>query len=43
MDTRQLLIGCEFTYVAAIPTPVVFQVQPTASAGVVGRRRPLGR
>jgi transglutaminase-like putative cysteine protease len=34
MDTRRLLIGCEFTYLAAIPTPVVFQVQPSASAGV---------
>ena len=34
MNTRRLLIGCEFTYVAAIPTPVVFQVQPTTSAGV---------
>jgi len=34
MNMRQLLIGCEFTYVAAIPTPVVFQVQPAASAGV---------
>jgi transglutaminase-like putative cysteine protease len=31
MDNRQLLIGCEFTYVAAIPTPVVFQVQPVDS------------
>lgn len=28
METRQLLIGCEFTYVAEIPTPVVFQVLP---------------
>src|ERR1700760_4985098 len=35
MDTRRLLIGCEFTYVAAIPTPVVFQVQPATSASVV--------
>ena len=34
MNTRRLLIGCEFTYVAAIPTPVVFQVQPAASADV---------
>src|SRR6201992_619777 len=23
-----MLIGCEFTYVAQIPTPVIFQVQP---------------
>jgi transglutaminase-like putative cysteine protease len=28
METRRLLIGCEFTYVAEVPTPVVFQVQP---------------
>jgi transglutaminase-like putative cysteine protease len=34
MDTRRLLIGCEFTYVAAIPTPVVFQVQPASSPTV---------
>ena len=25
MKTRRLLIGCDFTYVAAIPTPVIFQ------------------
>jgi hypothetical protein len=31
MDTRRLLIGCEFTYVAAVPTPTVFQVQPIES------------
>jgi hypothetical protein len=28
METRRLLIGCDFTYVAAIYTPVIFQVQP---------------
>ena len=28
METRRLLIGCDFTYVAAISTPVVFQVRP---------------
>ena len=28
METRRLLIGCEFTYDAVIPTPVVFQVLP---------------
>jgi len=28
METRRLLIGCDFTYVAAISTPVIFQVQP---------------
>jgi transglutaminase-like putative cysteine protease len=31
METRRLLIGCDFTYVAAIPTPVIFQVQPLSS------------
>src|ERR1700722_15508428 len=31
METRRLLIGCDFTYVAAIPTPVLFQVQPLGS------------
>ena len=31
MEKRRLLIGCEFTYVAAIPTPVVLQVQPVES------------
>ena len=31
MEKRRLLIGCEFTYVAAIPTPVAFQVQPVES------------
>ena len=34
MEKRQLSIGCEFTYVAAIPTPVVFQVQPTEAPPV---------
>jgi transglutaminase-like putative cysteine protease len=31
MENRRLLIGCEFTYVATIPTPVVFQVVPAGS------------
>jgi len=31
MENRRLLIGCEFTYVAEIATPVVFQVQPAPS------------
>jgi transglutaminase-like putative cysteine protease len=31
MGTRRMLIGCEFTYVAAIPTPVIFQVLPAES------------
>jgi transglutaminase-like putative cysteine protease len=35
METRRLLIGCEFTYVAAIPTPVVFQVQPAGAADIL--------
>jgi transglutaminase-like putative cysteine protease len=28
MGKRRLRIGCDFTYVAAISTPVIFQVQP---------------
>jgi transglutaminase-like putative cysteine protease len=39
METRQILIGCEFTYLAAIATPVVFQVQPPSSP-VVSVREP---
>ena len=40
MEKRRLLIGCEFTYVAAIPTPVVCQVQPAESPRVsIGDRR----
>jgi transglutaminase-like putative cysteine protease len=35
MGTRQLSVGCEFTYTAAASTPTIFQVQPTSSA-VVG-------
>jgi transglutaminase-like putative cysteine protease len=31
MEKRRLLIGCDFTYVAEVPTPVVFQVQPAES------------
>jgi transglutaminase-like putative cysteine protease len=31
MGTRRLQIGCDFTYVAAVSTPVVFQVQPAES------------
>ena len=31
---RRLQIGCDFTYVAAVPTPVVFQVQPAESPRV---------
>src|ERR1700726_4822480 len=32
MQTRRILIGCDFTYVAAAGTPVIFQVQPAESA-----------
>jgi transglutaminase-like putative cysteine protease len=40
MAPRQLRVGCEFTYVAAIDTPVIIQVQPRASAEVaVARQR----
>jgi transglutaminase-like putative cysteine protease len=35
MDTRRLRIGCEFVYHAEIPTPTVFQVQPTLAAEVL--------
>jgi transglutaminase-like putative cysteine protease len=28
MDSRRVLVGCEFVYSAEIPTPTVFQVQP---------------
>jgi transglutaminase-like putative cysteine protease len=31
---RRLRIGCDFTYVAAVPTPVIFQVQPAGSPAV---------
>ena len=34
MKTRRLLVGCSFSYQAAVPTPVIFQVQPV-SAGLV--------
>jgi transglutaminase-like putative cysteine protease len=40
MEKRRLLIGCDFTYVAAIPTPVVFQVQPAESPHIsIGDRQ----
>ena len=29
-----MLIGCDFTYLATIPTPVVFQVQPIAAPSI---------
>jgi len=31
METRRVQIGCEFSYKAAIPTPVIFQVLPIES------------
>jgi hypothetical protein len=34
MESRRILIGCDFTYVAAIDTPVIFQVQPIEAAPV---------
>ena len=35
MTRRRITIGCDFTYVAEIPTPVVFQVQPRPSERVL--------
>jgi transglutaminase-like putative cysteine protease len=34
MESRRLLVGCEFTYVAAVSTPAVFQVQPTEASHI---------
>ena len=34
MRRRHIQVGCDFTYLAAIGTPVVFQVQPRATAPV---------
>jgi transglutaminase-like putative cysteine protease len=34
MVPRRIQIGCDFTYVAAVSTPVIFQVRPGESAGV---------
>jgi transglutaminase-like putative cysteine protease len=34
METRQVRIGCTFTYVADIATPVVFHVQPRSDPGI---------
>jgi len=31
MARRRIRVGCDFTYVAEIDTPVIFQVQPRAS------------
>jgi len=35
METRRIQVGCDFTYTAAIPTPVIFQVTPAESAQVL--------
>jgi transglutaminase-like putative cysteine protease len=35
MTRRRIRVGCDFTYVAEIDTPVIFQVQPRASACLV--------
>ena len=32
MDVRQVEVGCEFSYVAEVPTPTVFQVQPRSES-----------
>jgi transglutaminase-like putative cysteine protease len=34
METRRILIGCGFTYVAAVSTPVIFQVEPSGEGPV---------
>lgn len=35
MGLRRITVGCDFTYLAAIDTPVIFQVQPAWSPYVV--------
>src|SRR6266536_6463629 len=34
MGTRRILIGCRFTYVATVSTPVILRVQPAETAHV---------
>src|SRR4051812_21741634 len=34
MKVRRVQVGCEFTYIAAIDTPTVFQVEPRAAAPI---------
>ena len=34
MASRRIRVGCDFTYVAEIETPVIFQVQPGESPNV---------
>jgi transglutaminase-like putative cysteine protease len=38
MASRRIRVGCDFTYVAAIDTPVIFQVQPGPCAQVAVER-----
>jgi transglutaminase-like putative cysteine protease len=37
MNSRRLVVGCEFSYDAEVATPAVFQVQPTESALILRR------
>lgn len=40
MTWRSIRVGCDFTYLAEIDTPVIFQVQPRASASLtIGQER----
>lgn len=34
MTQRRVRIGCDFTYLAEVSTPVIFQVRPGGSAGL---------
>jgi transglutaminase-like putative cysteine protease len=34
MESWHLAVGCDFTYLAAVPTPTVFQVEPAGAAGI---------
>jgi transglutaminase-like putative cysteine protease len=34
MGLRRIRVGCDFTYIAEVDTPAVFQVQPLETAGV---------
>ena len=42
MQTRRIRIGCTFTYVAEIGTPVVFNVQPRNDPGITLAAEELG-
>ncbi|MGX7677356.1 transglutaminase-like domain-containing protein [Jatrophihabitans sp. DSM 45814] len=37
MDSRRLVVGCDFTYDAEVATPAIFQVQPAEAAGIFRR------